>query len=641
MFDLFRSREKSVRILLGGLLFLVALSMLTYLVPSYNTGSSANDYVVAEVGKDVITQMDVQRLIQNTMRGRQLPPEILPNYIPNMVEQMVNDRAMAYQAARLGYEVTDDDVRNAIRQLIPNLFPDGKFVGKEMYAAMLGQQNLTIPEFENDLKRQILITRLRDVVMEGSIVTPVEIEAAYRKKNEKIKIEHVKLTSDKYRSEAQPSVPDMQTYFKANAAQFQVPEKRNLAVLIADQSRLEQTLNPSEADLQRVYNQNQEQFRVPEQVKVRHILLKTEGKPASDDAKIKAQAEDLLKQVRAGANFADLVKKYSEDTGSVSNGGEYTVNRGQMVPEFEKASFSLKPGETDLVKTQYGYHIVQVLQHDQARLKPFAEAKTDLAAQWKKQRVSEKMQQISDQAQSMLQKDPQHPEKIAAELNMQLVRADGLEPGKQVPEVGASPDFDQSIAALKKGEVSQPVALAGNKIALAVVTDVIPARPSTFEEVQDKVRDNMVQSRLQAILQNHAKELADKAKSMGGDLAKAAKSMGLEAKTSAEFGRADNVEGLSMASYFQEGFSRPDGTVFGPVPLPDATVVAKVVAHVQPDMSKLPEQRDAIRDQIKSDKARDRNALFEAGVRESLIKQGRVKIHQDVINRLIAGYKAG
>src|SRR6476619_1797141 len=204
MFDLFRSRDKAVRILLGALLVLVGFSMLTYLIPSYNSGASANDVVIAEVGKEAITLPEIQRLIQNTMRGRQLPPEILPTYVPQMVDNMINERALAYEAERLGFEVTEDQIADAIRTYVPNLFQDGRFLGKEAYAGLLAQQNMTIPEFETEMRRQLLITRLRDVALEGTIVTPQEIEQEYKKKNEKIKVEYVKLTADKYRAESQP-----------------------------------------------------------------------------------------------------------------------------------------------------------------------------------------------------------------------------------------------------------------------------------------------------------------------------------------------------------------------------------------------------------------------------------------------------
>ncbi len=220
--------------------------------------------------------------------------------------------------------------------------------------------------------------------------------------------------------------------------------------------------------------------------------------------------------MKAGANFADLVKKYSEDTASVPNGGEYTVQRnGQMVPEFENAAFTLKPGESEVVKTTYGYHIVQVMQHDPARVKPYEEVKAQIAEALKKQRVSDLMQQIEDKAQPMLQKDPLHPEKVAQAFNMQIVPVTDVEAGKPVAEIGPSPDFDQAITGLKKGEVSAPVAIAGNKLVIAVVTDVQPSRPATFAEVQTQVHDAMVQSRLAAAVQKHAKELLRSGQSFG------------------------------------------------------------------------------------------------------------------------------
>src|SRR5450759_2487793 len=163
MFDLFRSRDKLVRIFLGALLLVVAFSMLTYLVPSYGNGSSGSDMMIAEIGKDTITLAETQRLIQATIRGRQLPVDILPTYIPQMVDQMVTERAMALEAERLGIQVSDADVADSIRQMVPSLFPppDGKFVGREAYAGMLAQQNMTIDQFQSELKRQVAITRFQ------------------------------------------------------------------------------------------------------------------------------------------------------------------------------------------------------------------------------------------------------------------------------------------------------------------------------------------------------------------------------------------------------------------------------------------------------------------------------------------------
>ncbi|HEV3198753.1 MAG TPA: peptidyl-prolyl cis-trans isomerase [Bryobacteraceae bacterium] len=643
MFDLFRSRDKAVRILLGGLLVVVAFSMLTYLVPSYNTGANSSDVVVAEIGNEALTLPEVQRQIQNTVKGRQLPPEILPNFIPQIVDQMVTERALAWEAERLGFEVTDAQVADGIRQMIPSLFPDGKFVGRDMYAGFLAQQNLSIGEFEADMKRQLLMTRMRDVALEGTIVSPSEIEQEYRKRNEKAKIQYVKVPSDKYRAEVQPTPQEMQDYFKANKASYMTPEKRNLSVLIADQAKLEANVNPADAELRRTYGQNQEKYRVPDRVKIRQILLKTQGKSAAEDAQVKAKADGLLKQIKAGADFAELAKNNSEDPSSAANGGAMPdwLTHGQFSsPDFDKAAFSLKPGQTsDLVKVDYGYHIIQVLEKEDGRLKPFDEVKGELASQYKKERASDMMQKISDKAQAQLQKDPLHPEKVAADLNMELVQANDVEPGKPIPGVGPGPELEQAVSTLKKGEVSQPVALAANKLAIAVVLDVIPPRPSTFEEVQTKVKDSIIENRLTVAVQKHAADLVAKTNSMGGDLDKAAKSLGLEIKTSDEFARTGNVEGLGPASYVSDAFTRPDGTILGPLNSAGTTFVAKVLSHAQPDMSKLPEQRVQIRDEIKGQKGRDRNTLFDAGLKDTLVKQGKIKYHNDVISRLLASYR--
>jgi peptidyl-prolyl cis-trans isomerase D len=514
---------------------------------------------------------------------------------------------------------------------------------------VLAQREMTIEQFEADVRRQILIHRLIDIAVEGSIVSDLEIETTFKRTNEKVKIQWVKLTPDKYKKEVEPTVDEMRAYFTPNAGRYQVPGRRNLAILFLDQGKLEQSLNPTDTDLENLYKQNIEQFRMPERVKVRHILLKTQGKPPADEAKIKAQADDILKQLKAGAAFGDLVEKYSEDPGSKANApnreglgpGEYWVEKnGQMVKEFETAAFSMKPGQSDVIKSIIGYHVFQVVEHQDARVKPFEEVKADLTKQWKTQRSLAIMNNASDKAEVALRADPTHPEKAAADLNMELLHADNYAVGLPVPEIGVHPDFERSVEGLKKGDVSQPVALPGNKLALAVVTGEIPARQKTFEEAEDDVRTQLTQARLTAAVQKHAKELYDKAKEMDNDLERAAKSLGLEVKTSEEFSRSGSIKDLDTANYFQQAFQLPDGSVFGPIPLTSgSTVVAKVIAHITADPSQLAAQRSKIRDDIKSQKAQDRNSLFEAGVVSELERQGKVKKYQDVIDRLIAAYK--
>src|SRR5581483_6403690 len=280
----------------------------------------------------------------------------------------------------------------------------------------------------------------------------------------------------------------------------------------------------------------------------------------------------------------------------------------------------------------------QVLAKEEAHLKPFQEAKAELAADYKKQRVNDLLQSAADKAQAALSKNPQHPEQVAAELNMQYVKAENVAPGQVIEGVGTSRDFDSSIAGLRKGEVSQPVMLPGNKLALAVVLDILPAHPAKLEEVEEQVRTALVNERAEKLASAKVEELYKKAKA-SGDLAAAAKSLGLALKTSSDFTHQGAVEGLGSAAYVAQAFTDPAGTIFGPISLPDAKAVGKVLAHVPADMSQFASQRDSIRDELKSRQARMRNSLFEDGLRQALTRQGKIKIHQDVLNRLVANYR--
>jgi len=640
MFDLFRSRDKAVRFLLSGLLLLVALSMVTYLIPSYGSADRGEDAVVAQIGKDTVTMREARLAIQSQLRGRTIPPELISLYVPRIIDQIITQRALVYEATRLGLKVSDEDTSNAIRMAIPQLFQDGRFAGREAYAAFLAQQNLTIPEFEGEMARQVLINRLRIVAVEGTVVTPAEIEQEYHRRQDKVKIQYVKISPDKLRSEAQVTPAEIKEYYDKNRTAFSVGEKRSLAILVLDQAKLEQSINPTDADLQRLYDADKDQFRTPERVMVRHILLKTAGKPPDEDAKMRAKADDLLKQIKAGGDFAELARKNSEDPGSAAKGGDLGwIVRGQTVKPFEDAAFSLKPKEVSgVIKTEYGYHILQVLEHEPAHQRTFDEVKAQLLEQVRKQRVSQMMQDLPDRVESALKKDA--PAKVAADLNLAPpVTVENVGAGDPIPEIGVNKDFEQSIAGLQKGAVSQPVAVPPNRVVVAQVTNVIPPRPASLEEAQARIRQTLDKQKLDQLVTKRSDELVAKAQAMNGDLEKAAKSLGLEVKTPEAFDRSGAVEGLGQAAYVGQAFGKPDGAVFGPVPVPDGKVVGKVLGHVPADMSKFAALRSGLRDELKAKKAQERAELFDAGLREELIKEGKVKIHQDAVNRLVASYR--
>ena len=646
MFNLFRSRAKSVRILLGALLGMVALMMVVTLIPGgWGGGGGGQDRIVAEVGDEVITVDQVQQRVRMITRNRQIPRELAEAYVPQIVESLVNERVMAYEARRLGFAVTPDDLARGLHMLVPVLFQGGQFIGKEAYARLLQEQNLTIPQFEENVRLQMLGSKLEEMVAQGVLVSPDEIVRAYERLNEKVKLEYAALTPDKFRSQVSVSPEEIQKQYEAQKATFRIPEKRSLQMLVVDQAKVAARTAAPEQELRRLYAVNREDFRMPERVHVRHILLKTADKPPAEVAKLQQKAEDLVKQLKAGGDFAELAKKNSEDTGptgSAAKGGDLGwIVRGQTVKNFENTAFSLAPKQlSGAIATEYGIHILQAIEKEPARLKPFEEVKDALAAEWKTQRVADAVERLADQAHVQLVKNPAGAGEIARQLDLDVVKADKIGAGDPAPELGVNPDFAAAIERLPRGGVAPVMDTPGNKKVIAVVTEVFPARPAELSEVESQIRSALTQQKLTKLVEAKARELAEKAKAAGGDLQKAAQSLGLEVKTTQEFSREGAADGIGPASVVMQAFNEPAGGVFGPVPMQDSRFVCKVVGKVPADPGKLtPEQRASIENEIRSRKSRARVDLFQDSLRTALLQQKKIKIHGDAITRIVDGFR--
>ncbi len=641
MFDLFRSRDKAVRYVLGGMLMLVALSMVVTLIPGFGSATRADDPVVAEIGKDVITVRQVQNELQSLVRNRQVPSEMLQIYAPQFIDQMIMERAVSYEAERLGFQVTDGELAAAVRSVMPRFFNNGQLIDKAAYEQFLADKGMTIPEFEAMVRKQILMGRLQNLVMEGIVVTPQEVQSQFEKANLKIKLEYIAFKPENLKSAVTVTPEDIQKYYQSNQNTYMAPEKRNLALLIADQEKIGATINVPEAQLQQAYNERRDQYRTPERVRVRHILLKTTDKPAAEVAKIKQKAEDLLKQLKAGTDFAELAKKNSEDTTSAVKGGEVGwVVKGQTVKNFETAAFSLPVNKvSDLITTEYGFHILQVEEKQDAHTQSFGEVKDQLAAELKKQVVFERMQTAADQARAALEKAPGNLDQVANQYNLELVRVEKAGPGQVLPQLGALPDLDAALSGLKKGDITPVFQAPGDKLVLAEVTDVFPAHVQPLSEVEARVREAVLSQKSKMLSSERATQAATRLRA-GEDVAKVAKELGAEAKTSQDFTINETIEGVGSATMFGDAFEKPVGTVIGPAPAAgDVFIVAKTIDKTPADMSQLAAKRDTIVQDLKQKKTAERRELFYDSILTSLIKSGKVKKHNDTIKRLVTSYR--
>jgi len=641
MFDLFRSRQKAVRYFLGAILMVIAASMVITLIPGYGSSAnnSPNDPVVAEIGSQKLTAVEVARQAQRILRGNQIPPDMMATYVPQFVDSMIQQMAVNYEFERLGLTATDDEVLASLQAEYNQFFQNG-VLAKDQLQAALAQQGMTLQDAIDLAHQQVILDKVQNIEYSTTVVSPKEVDDELMRKYERAKIRYMAFPAAKFRDQVKVSPEEIKAYFDTHRMQYTVPEKRSFQVLVVDQEKVAQSVQVSDAQLRAAYSGSMDNFRVPERVHARHILIKTVDKTDAEKKQLLAKAQDILKQLKNGADFAELAKKDSDDTGTAPKGGDLDwFVKGQMVPEFDQAAFSLKPKEiSNIVTTTYGYHIVQVLEHEQAHVKPFDEVKAALADDLKKQGLSEKMQALGEQVRAALEKSPASAAAIAKQFNVDLVTVTKAGAGEAIPTLGVSPEIDNALNGMKPNDVSQVLVLPANRLAVVVFNDKIAAHASELPEVESKVRDRLIDEKAQQVAVDKSKEAAEELKK-GEDFDKVAKSMKLDVTDSVLFSHADSVEGLGGAVYFEDAFKKPIGTIVGPTNIMGRNVVYKVMDQQKADASKLQAERQTILDQLKRRKAQAQNALFMDSVVSRLVADGKVKIHRDAIKQLEASFR--
>ncbi len=642
MFDLFRSREKSVRILLGALLVLVAASMLVYLIPGGPGGPSASGQnVVAAVGGDTITTNDVQRAVQRITQGQaNLPKGIIAMYIPSIVNQLIEGKAMAYKAREMGIRISDQDLGNAIEaEFAPEL--GGKFDMK-VYQMVLSQQGLTPTGYENMRREAMLAARLENIELQSLIVSDSDARAEYQRKNLKVGLRYVGFDSKDFTSKVNKDPAAVKAYFNKNRAMFRIPEKRSVNLIVGTTADFVQSAQVSDSQLQQQYQDNIDSYRTPERVKVRHILIKTEGKPKEDVPKLKAKAEDILKQLQHGANFAELAKKDSDDPGSAEKGGELGwIVRGQTVPNFEKTAFSLKPGEmSGLIETEYGFHIIQVEDKQAAHTQTFDEVKPQLLLDAKKQVAADDLTKAMDAAHAAIVQNPAQAEAIAKKYNLKFYDLNNVTTTTPLPEVNTQQDVSSAIFGAQKGAVTNVVNMdTQGKAAFAVVTGIAPSHNAEYAEVQNDVLQKYTAAEATRLAQEAAKSAAAQARK-GESLEAIAKPYGLTVKTAAPFTIDGAAEGIGAASLLADAFKANVGDIVGPVAAQSGEFVCKVSEKTPADMSQFAKNKDSIVQSLTQQRQSLQGPLFRDSVVTELRRRGKIKMNEATLNRLVGSYQS-
>jgi peptidyl-prolyl cis-trans isomerase D len=647
------------KIVLSGLLLLICAAMAITLIPgglgSDLTGTPGKG-IVAKVSGEDITVEQVREAARQMLQqqGAQLGPNaavLLPFFAQRAADQLIDRQALLTEAQHLGLKSTTEEVKDELQhgRYAMVFFPGGTFIGEAEYKNLLQQHNLTPAMFEDNVAKDILIGKLQALIAGSASVSDAATHQEFAKQNTKVKFDYAVLKQDDIKKGLHPTTEELKAFYDSHQKNYanSIPEKRKIKYAMIDTGKIQAGVQVTHDDLQTYYNQHRDQYRVAEQAKVSHILIKTplpgpDGKV--DDkgvAEAQRRAEDLLKQLKAGAKFEDLAKKYSEDPGSAKEGGSLGwIGKGRTVPEFEKAAFSLPKGQiSDLVKSSYGFHIIRVDDKQDAHMKTLEEVKGEIEPILKQQ----KTQQIAQkQAEDLLQQTKAMGlDAAAAPKGVPVTTSDFFGRRDLVPGLGPAPQLMDAV--FSAAEKSPPdMASTSQGFAVFQLLAIKPQSTPTFEEIRTRVEEEFKSERSNVLLSQKTQELSDRAKTEH-DLKKAAKELGAVVKASDFVSPDGQVPDVgSMGGQASVAFSMKPGDISGPINSGANGVVISVLDVQAPTDADFAAKRDQIRDTLLQSKEQALFQLFVTNLRDQMEKSGKIKINQEELKTLTrAGSEPG
>ncbi len=623
------SKKTGVRILFGVVIGLLALSMLLYLVPQGPSSAETSTDVVARVGDQNISNADVHDKLDEIRKQNNIPKQLESLYARQILNQLIFQKEIEYEAKRLGITVSEKERADRIRMYVPNAFNGDTFVGMDSYSNEVRQRfQLTVPVFEELVRSGLVEEKFRKLVTDGISVGQAEIQDEFRFQNDKVKLDYVSIKPDDLLPKLNVDVDEIQSYYASHKATFQIPEKRVARYALLDLAQLRQSTTVSDDDLGVIYRQNIQQYQVPNRFHAQHILFLTTGKTDAEVEEIKKKAEDVLAQAKKkGANFEELAKKYSEDTGSKAKGGDLDwLVQGQTVPEFEKAAFSLNKGEiSGLIHTQYGFHIIKLIDKEAAHTKSFEEVKDSIRIPILRDKVDAEAGNIADKMSAEIrQSNKTTLDGLAQEYHLNVAVTRPVAANEPLLELGNSQEVKNELFRLRQGDLSLPIRTDRGYVVISL-QQILPTHQGTLDEVRDKVVAELKQQKATQLAQSKAAELARRVKG-GEKFDTTAKALGLDPKTSEPFAQSGSVTGLGSGKQLAAAFSLKTGEVGAPLTLGDSWVVYQVVEKDDANPADLEKQKKTITDTLLQTK---RNLAFEAfhtALEEKMKKDGTLKL---------------
>ncbi|HEX9187451.1 MAG TPA: SurA N-terminal domain-containing protein [Vicinamibacteria bacterium] len=535
-----------------------------------------------------------------------------------VLEGLVTDRLVELEARRLGVAVSDEAVARAIATS-PEFQDDGKFIGTEEIRRRLDLQGLSEEDFERSLRRRLLRDSLEGLVGSAVAVSDAEVEREFRRRTEQVKLEYVLADAERFKPGVSPSEDEIKARFESKKDAYRIPETRVVSYVLLDRATLQPQVAVADRDLELYYQDRREEFRQEEEACASHILVKVKAGEAAEghpEEEARAIAQGLFDQVKAGADFAAVAKKSSEDQGSAANGGDLgCFAPGRMVPEFDDAVFALQPGQvSDLVKTSFGYHVIRLASRRESTVQPLAQVKERIRAIVTDRKVRELGEQKAQALAEALGKG-RSLEDAAREQGLAVQKSAPIARG-ETPPVLSSPTLVARVFEMKAGQTEKEGFALPQGAAFVSLAEIQPSRGPELNDVRDKVRADLVDERAFEKARAAAGEVQAKAESLGLEKAAAALSL-VRKETPALTGRGQALGDLGTGGALEAtAFSLPEKALSDPVRTASGWAVLRVLEKKPFDAEELAKQRAQVAASLRQQKQAELFRAFVVSARD-------------------------
>jgi len=638
-------REHSRSFLIKGILWAVIISFVLTIFLVWGRGSqglSGSTTAVAIVHGVEISAESFLRLYKANLS--QLQQSISGNIDQQWLQQlaasqtlsdMVNEEVIFQEAMSRGLVVSPEEIRDRIMERYEIFQQNGRFIGQERYLEILRANGISPGEFEEAIRKELYLEKFNRLIIDGAALSEAELKEEFYRQKETVKISYLLFQPSGFSELITPSEKELAEYYKGNKENYREPERRKISYIQIEPNSFSREIEVPEREVQRYYQTHLDDFKVPVQRRARHILLKiSPNATAEEEEKIRKRAEEVLSRARAGEDFAELAKRYSEDETTAQSGGDLGYfSKGSMVKELDDVLFSMQINDiSDPIRTNFGYHIVQLTDIQRARYQPLSDVEVREGVE-KALRTEKAEQQAEELAKMVYQEassgDELHDPGKGYELDVKESGFFAKE--EEIEGLGRLPSLAEPAFSLKVGKVSEPVRTSRGYFVFQLVE-----KKDSYIPPLEKVKPQVIRDFKEKGSKELAKRRAEEVRKLLGDnpdLSAAASQQEMEPQSSEPFKRGESIEGLGFAPEVEKrAFVMEVGEVSEVVAVDKGFVVFQVVSKKEPTPEEFAQEKETLRETLLQQK----QLRWYSAILTRLREEKKIVLNQPLITKLMS-----